>query len=174
MAVLGVLSSLFPPPRYMLLPSAGVDISDSSLKYIQFRRDKRSGQHLKLIQWGDIDIADGALNRGDVTDGAKLTEALREVRERTGVEYVRVSLPEERAYLFETEIQKNTPYKEIRGKLEFTLEENVPLSPRDAHFDYHIFDDPLRKDALLVSVTVYAKDTINSYYDACRAAGVMP
>ena len=93
MNVLERLGSLLPPPRFLLLPSAGVDISDTSLKYIQFKRDRKSGRSLELSNWGDIDIPEGALMRGDVRDGAKLSEAIKEVKKRTGVEYVRVSLP---------------------------------------------------------------------------------
>ena len=174
MVVLDAISSLLPPPRYLLLPSAGVDISDTSLKYIQFQRDRKSGKNLELKCWGDIDLPEGTLASGDVKDGTKLAEALKEVQTRAGIEYVRVSLPEEQAYLFETDIKKGTPYKEIRGQLEFKLEENVPLSPRDAYFDYHIFDHQPDQNKLTVSVTVYAKEIINGYYEACREAGVTP
>jgi len=174
MDVLKTIGKLIPPPAHMQLPSAGVDVSDTSLKYIQFKPDSRSGTHLELLHWGDIDLPEGTLKRGEVNDGAKLASALREVRERTGIDNVRVSLPEERAYLFETEIKKGTSFKEIRGLLEFRLEENVPLSPRDAFFDYDIIEDVKNEDMLLVSVTAYAKDTIMSYYDACLAAGAVP
>ncbi len=168
------ISSILPPPHFLRLPSAGVDISDSSLKYIQFRPDNSSFGGLNLQHWGDLEIADGVLSRGEVKDGAKLTEVIRQVKSLTGVEYVRVSLPEEKAYLFETEIKKGTPFKEIRGQLEFRLEENVPISPRDAYFDYHVFADEVENNKLTVSVTVYAKDTIDAYYEVCRAAGVTP
>ena len=64
MSVLSTLGKIIPPPAYMRLPSAGVDISDTSLKYIQFKPDKRSGTQLELSHWGDIDIPEGVLNRG--------------------------------------------------------------------------------------------------------------
>ncbi len=134
----------------------------------------RSGTQLELSYWGDIDIPEGVLQRGTVNDVPKLSESIREVRERTKIDTVRVSLPEERAYLFETEIKKGTPLKEIRGLLEFRLEENVPLSPRDAFFDYEILNDNLHTDMVSVSVTAYAKETIMNYYEACIAAGVTP
>lgn len=174
MKVLQTLGKIIPPPVYMQLPSVGVDVSDTSLKYIQFKSDSKSGTQLRLLYWGDISIDEGALERGVVHNGAKLSEALREVKERTGIDNVRVSLPEERAYLFETEIKKGTPLKEIRSLLEFRLEENVPLSPRDSFFDYDIIEDSSDQSLLRVSVTAYAKDTVISYYDACRAAGVVP
>ena len=174
MKVLDTLGKIIPPPAYIQLPSIGVDVSDTSLKYVQFTRDNKSGTRLKLVYWGDIDIPEGALERGIVHDASKLTEVLREVKERTGVENVRVSLPEERAYLFETEIKRGFSHKEIRGLLEFRLEENVPLSPRDAFFDYDIIEDGETNGMLRVSVTAYAKNTVMSYFDACNAAGVIP
>ena len=174
MSVLGFLGKIIPPPSYMQLPSAGVDISDTSLKYIQFQPDKRIGTQLELLYWGDIDIPEGVLERGTVHDVKKLSESIRQVKERINAETVRVSLPEERAYLFETEIKKGTPAKEIRGLLEFRLEENVPLSPRDAFFDYDIIANDTKSDSLRVSVTAYARETIMSYYQACVGAGVTP
>ncbi len=174
MSVISAVSKFFPPPTYLTLPSVGVDISDTSLKYVFFERD-HSGKHdLNLTKWGDIEIPEGTLTRGNVHDGPKLVDALKQVKKESGVANVRVSLPEERAYLFETEIKKGTPFKEIRGLLEFRLEENVPLSPRDAFFDYEIIDSPLKSDMLLVSVTVYSRDTIMGYYEACHAAGLTP
>ncbi|MCB9811564.1 pilus assembly protein PilM [Candidatus Nomurabacteria bacterium] len=174
MSVLDAVSYVLPTPNYLRIPSAGVDVSDTSLKYILFEPDSYSGNKLQLKYWGDIDIADGALSRGEVADVDELSRVLKEVKSRTGVQHVRVSLPEERAYLFETAIKRDTPYKEVRGLLEFKLEENVPLSPRDAYFDYHIFDEPSDSSQLMVGVTVYARETVNSYYEACRKAGVIP
>jgi type IV pilus assembly protein PilM len=174
MKVLQALGALLPPPMYMQMPAIGVDISDTSLKFIEFQTDKKSGKELTLKNWGDIDIAEGALNRGVVHDGSKLTEALRQVREKTGVEHVRVSLPEERAYLFETQIEYGTSPTEVRNLLEFRLEENVPLSPKDAFFDYDVLEVDAEHNLMQVSVTAYAKDTVMSYYDACKAASVIP
>jgi type IV pilus assembly protein PilM len=168
------LIDLFPPPDYLRLPSVGVDISDTSLKYIHFTPNRRGGRNLKLAHWGDLDIAEGVLSRGEVHEQAKLADAIRQVREKTGVDFVRVSLPEEKAYLFETDIKRDTDPKEIRGLLEFRLEENVPIAPRDAHFDFHVFDHRRDGDALTVSVTVYAREVIEQYYQACQQAGVTP
>lgn len=174
MSMFSLFGKIIPPPSYILLPSVGIDISDTSLKYVQFQPDKFSGTQLKLLHWGDIDIEASVLNQGVIDDQNKLSEVIREVKNRTGIESVRVSLPEERAYLFETEIKKGTSFKEVRGLLEFLLEENVPVSPRDAFFDYDIIKDDSNKSAMRVSVTVYTRETIMSYYDACIAGGVTP
>ena len=174
MSVLTTVGKLLPPPLYLRLPAAGVDISDSSLKYVQFLPDRRSGTALRLATWGDIDIPDGVLQRGTVTDVKALSNILAEARQRIGMNTMRISLPEERAYLFETEVKRDTPFNQIHGLLEFRLEENVPLSPRDAYFDYDIIEDRVQTDMLRVSVTAYARETIQNYYEACRGAGIMP
>jgi Tfp pilus assembly PilM family ATPase len=101
-------------------------------------------------------------------------DGLKEVRARTKTDYVRLSLPEERAYLFETTVKRGTPFKEIHGLLEFKLEENVPLSPRDAFFDYDIVENDPEGQVLRIIVAVYAKDTIINYYEACRKANLIP
>jgi type IV pilus assembly protein PilM len=173
MSLISAVHRVLPVPNYLRMPSVGVDISDSSLKYIQFTPNY-SEDELTLTTWGDIDVPDGTLAAGEILDQKKLTEALAEVYKKTGVRFVRISLPEERAYLFETEVAKGTSFKEIRGALEFRLEENVPLSPRDAFFDYEILPSSISDSVLRISVTVYARETINTYYEAARAAGLVP
>lgn len=174
MSVLSLVQRLFPPPAIMSFPCIGVDISDTSLKYIQFEREHSHNHRLTIKQWGDIPIPPGVVERGNVHDVEKLSAVLTEMRERCRVQYVSVSLPEEHAYLFETTIAANTPAKEIRGLIEFHLEENVPLSSRDAYFDYAIVGEDQANHALRVAVAVYAHTTINSYYEACQKAALVP
>ena len=174
MSVLSSVQKMFPPPKLMAFPCVGVDISDTSLKYIEFAHSGTVHDALTIKQWGNIDIDPGIVERGSVHDVAKLTAVLVEMKKRTKAQYVSMSLPEERAYLFETTIDANTPHKQIRGLLDFRLEENVPLSPRDAYFDYAIVGYDAAAHVYRVVVAVYAQSTINSYYEACAAAGMIP
>ncbi len=162
-------------PNFITLPSIGVDISDTSLKYIEISPDSQSDKDNPLVQWGDISIPAGVVERGQVTDPKKLVAVLKECKEKTGAKYIRASLPEERAYLFETEIKRHASVKEIRNLLEFRLAENVPLPAKDVFFDYTIL--PLEtKDqrTIKVAVSAYAKETVQVYYDVFVAAGFMP
>lgn len=165
---------LFPPPAYITLPSYGVDISDTSLKYINFADHRKGAIRRPLIDWGEFDIPDGALMRGQVVEPKVLANVLKEFKDKTNAEYVRVSLPEERAYLFETEIKKNTPEKEIRSLLEFRLEENVPIPVREALFDYDVIASEENEKMVRVVVAAYARETIQAYHEACLAAGLFP
>ncbi|NCN52755.1 pilus assembly protein PilM [Candidatus Parcubacteria bacterium] len=156
----------------MTMSSIGIDISDASIKYVRF---KDSGDDdLELVTWGDHQLPEGTVVGGEVKNGKALSEALRHLCGKCKTSYVRVSLPEERAYIFETVIPKGTPFAEIRGLLEFSLEENVPLSPKDAFFDYEIVEGNESEEKLHVVVTVYAREVILSYYQACTEAGLSP
>lgn len=172
MSVVTSFAQLIPPPLYLELPSIGLDVSDTSVKYVQLTPNYHDRGTYEVGLWGDIDIAADAVSRGQVNDVNALALSLQEVRERTGVTNVRVSLPEERAYIFETEVKRNISVSEIRAQLEFKLAEHVPLSPRDAFFDYDIIEE--KENTLNVSVVVYARDTIMSYHEACQQAGLMP
>jgi type IV pilus assembly protein PilM len=174
MSVLQFIARAVPPPRYATLPAVGVDISDTSLKYIQFERTYDRSGHLKLAAWGDVDIPVGVLERGHVHEPAKLVDAIRAMKDATKTEYVRVSLPEERAYLFETTVRRGLSKSEARDQIEFRLEENVPLSPRDTYFNFDVVRDASSGSEQRVAVAVYARETINTYFDACRNAGVVP
>ena len=174
MPALSFVQRVFPPPYIMSFPCVGVDISDTSLKYIQFTREHAYSKNLVLKHWGDIEIPTGVVERGNVHDIEKLVAVLKEMKARTNAEYVSISLPEERAYLFETSIPLNTSPKDVRGILEFRLEENVPLSPRDAYFDYAIVGEDEKLHMKRVAVAVYAQSTINSYYEACKKTELIP
>lgn len=174
MPVLSRVQKLFPVPRIMSFSSVGVDVSDTSLKYIQFDRVHAHDVNLVTKYWGDLTMPNGIVERGNVHDVTKLSAVLNEMREKTNAQYVNMSLPEERAYLFETTLPIDTPRKEIRGLLDFRLEENVPLSPRDAYFDYVIVGSDVKLRILHIVVSVYAQSTINSYYDACVQARLTP
>ena len=168
-------TKLFSPsvPSYIKLPSIGLDISDTSLKYVALKPSK--DKQYDLVDYGDVSIPNGVLTRGEVTDPKQLTAILSECKAKTGAEFVRVSLPEERAYLFETELKRSTPLSEMRSLLEFRLAENVPIPARDVFFDYSVLPFSSDKDrSMHVAVTAYGKETVQTYYESCLAAGLQP
>jgi type IV pilus assembly protein PilM len=156
------------------MPSIGVDISDTSLKYVSFHPIRQAGVERKLKQWGDIAIPGGIVHRGQVNEPKQLAAALAEFKSETNAEFVSVSLPEERAYLFETEIKRDTPLKEVRSLLEFRLEENVPIPSKDVYFDYMLLPGNQKSKNIQVAVAAYARETIEHYYGACIDSGLRP
>ncbi|NDF13372.1 MAG: hypothetical protein EB060_11240 [Proteobacteria bacterium] len=57
------------------------------------------------------------------------------VKKELGLSFVQVTLPEDKAYIFRTSIPKVSE-AQVRQAIEFQLEENVPLSPAEAVFDF--------------------------------------
>ncbi len=170
---LSLINRWLPPPRILRPAYLGVDISESSIKYVGFGRARSGLSRLQLEQWGEIEIGPDVVERGEVKDIKALARSLADVKKRTGVGHVRLSLPEERVYLFETEIGGDTDSSAIRELLEFRLEENVPLSPRDAYFDYRLRPSE-GGGSLTASVAACPKIVADAYYETCRAAGLMP
>lgn len=173
MHVLPFVDRWLPPPRLLRQSGLGVDISESSIKYIGFEPNYIGLAGLSLRHWGEVDLKPDILSKGEIKDVAGLSMALAEVKKRTGERYMRLSLPEERVYLFETEIDKGTELSEARSLLEFKLEENVPLSARDSYFDYYIGKEPV-DGRLIAAVTVCAREVIDKYFEACKQADVTP
>jgi type IV pilus assembly protein PilM len=58
--------------------------------------------------------------------------------------------------------------------LEFRLEENVPISAREAIFDYEILSNDEKSQVVRVVVAAYQRETIMQYYEVCRAAALTP
>src|ERR1700754_1104165 len=103
-----LLDRILPKPNYLALRSAGIDISDTSIKYVRFlETGKPDG--LELASFGDIAIPPNVVTDGDIMNIEALGGLLREARIRAKAPYARLSLPEERAYIFETEIPGDTP-----------------------------------------------------------------
>lgn len=173
MSVLTFIDRWLPPPRALRLGGLGIDISESSIKYIGFQPNYAGLSNLSLTHWGEASLPAGTLEHGEIRDLPGLTTALAEVRRRTGETYARLSLPEERVYLFETELERDIAAGDIPSLLEFRLEENVPISSRDAYFDYRLSpgDAP---GSLLASVTVSARAIVDAYHEACLRAGITP
>ncbi len=152
----------------------GVDISDTSMKYVHFEPSLKQDGSRRLKAWGDIDIPVGSLERGEVINQKQLVDSLKELKRVSGADFIRVSLPEERAYIFETELKQNVPDKEIQSLLEFRLEENVPIPARETIFDYDFLPSSADDRTLKVVVAAYQRNTIMAYYEACLSANLTP
>lgn len=174
MSVLEIIDKWLPPPRSLRVSGIGIDISESSVKYIGFKASYKNAERLSLMHHGEIGLAPGIIRSGEITDVGALAKVLSEIRSKTGAAHARVSLPEERVYLFETEVDADLSDKEVRQQLEFKLEENVPLSSRDAYFDFELSAPIHEENNRVASVTVCTKELIDKYYEACRLAKINP
>lgn len=168
-------SGFFPTPKFLKMHAVGIDISDASIKFVELvntRFGKVPGR------FGEHKIEKGIVSGGEVQDMGRLAEALISLKENFGLDFIRASLPEEKAYIFRTHIQDSIKEDQIRNILEFKLEEHVPISPQEAVFDYDVVGwHKNRVDAnghIEVAVSVYPKNTIAKYTEVFRRAGLVP
>lgn len=168
MVMFNKISSIFPPPAFLDLPFAGLAISDSFIHCIQFGRRKGS---LYIKKHAEKAIPRGVVTAGQINDRAALVEILKTLKKELNLSRVKVSLPEEKAYLFTAKIPKVTQ-KEIRSAIESKIEENVPVSPSELLFDYNLIDRNNKKDYLLVSVSNSPISLIDLYVGIFEEVGL--
>ena len=146
----------FPSPTFLTMPAVGVDVSDESIKFLGSVLNK--SEKFPIV-FGEERLEDGAVVRGEIRDPDKLTSALLMVSKKLKTRFVRVSLPEQKAYFFTTQVPEDASHEQVSKLLEFRLEEHVPLSPEEAVVDYdripHLSGSS--QNHLDVGVTVYPK-----------------
>lgn len=157
----------FPPPVVLRTPPSGIDISDTTIKYIGLYIH-RGETHIE--KFFEKRISPGIVESGEIKKPKELAAALSEVKEKFDLRAAHASLPEERAYLFETEIAAKEDER-IRDVIEFHLEENVPLSVEEVVFDYDIIETG-KGDNIRVSVSVMPREVVEKYTEAFERAGV--
>lgn len=164
----------FPPPKFLLMSSVGIDISDHAVRFLELIPNQGA---FKLGRFGEQTIPDGVISYGEIKDLGTLKTALIGLRRDHNLSYVRASLPEEKAFLFRQEIPDFLSEEEIRENISYQLEEHVPIKPEDAEFDYCLAESIFAKnspDTREILVSVFPKATVESYLDAYRSAGLMP
>lgn len=169
---------LFPPPKFLDEPYAGVDISDSAVHCIQFARGSGSfGRKggLVIAKFGMKPIPQGIVEAGFVKDKEKLTAIVAELARELNLDRVRASLPEEEMYIFKTQVPARTDRKTMAQNVEFKLEENVPLSPANAifYFDTVPGTEIASSGTIFASVAVAPRKVVETYLEVLNNAGLV-
>jgi Tfp pilus assembly PilM family ATPase len=161
----------FPTPKFLDIPFVGLSISGSAIHFIEFV--KKHGQ-VTLGNYGEKKLSSGAIVEGYIKNPQEIIKALKDLRPVFGSRFVKATLPEERSYLFKTKIPK-VAENEIRSSIEFTIEENVPITLAEAVFDYTLLsaEDPA-EDKLNVMVSVLPSQIVLSYINVLEGAGLVP
>ena len=162
----------FPTPEYLTLSTSGVAITDEYVHFIQFRHGL-VGSGLRLAHHEKIALPAGVVESGFINNAEGLTAVLADLARRYGLNYVRATLPEERAYLFTATIDK-VPAEGLRDAVAFIIEENVPVTLADSIFDFDILSAGDEADKLHVSVAVLSNKVVNFYLPVFEAAGITP
>jgi len=151
------------------MSAAGLDISDQAIRFIEFSKSKNG---LIPTAFGEEKLPPGVIVSGEINKKDELIKILSSLKRKYGLNFVKASLPEEKAYFFKTEIPK-VGGDEIRQSIEFRLEENVPVQAGEVLFDYSLIsEDHKKSDHLDVIVSVIPKLVAESYAEALEKSGL--
>lgn len=164
------LESAFPVPRFLVPLSMGVDISDSSIKWLVL---DKSAAGFRVARWGEVSLPEGVVVSGAVRDEDALATHLAPlVATSGGVAYAHAALPEESAYVFSMYVPHGTPREQVVRMIEFEFEGRVPIAPSAAVYDYDIIGESDAAAGTELAVSVFAKDDAGTYARAFSKAGI--
>ncbi len=166
-----LVTNFFPPPRFLEMPAVGIDVSDEVIRFAEL---KRKGSAFELGIYGQEKMPQGIIEEGYIKDIDGFAKVLEALRKKYGFYFVKVSLPDEKAYLFTTQVPVMDE-SEVRGALQFKIEENVPISLPDAVYDFALINSNAKESSLMdVGVTVIHQKVVTSYMSAFHKAGLVP
>lgn len=168
-----LLQRYVPPPRFLRMPMAGIDISDASVHIAELDYEKH-GRVIKLLE--KKPLPEGVIEDGHIKDIEKVRDFFAKIQKQYDLHYVNVSLPEQHGYVVVVRIPNMQP-DEIYGNLELSLEEHVPLSPSEAVFGYDVIRGGGINDDLAfieLNVTAYPRTIVEEYLAAFEGTGIVP
>jgi len=157
----------FPTPRFLEMPHVGIDISSSYIRMVEIP----FGPRLRVGNFAEQKLTTLFSLTGDTSE---VKNILQEWKKKYKFSYVKVSLPEEEAYLFQKEMPFDTD-ENMRQSIEIALEENVPVNGADSIFDYRLPDITNIKNGLVkVVVTVLPVVTVQNSITLFSECGLTP
>jgi len=162
----------FPTPRFLELSKVGVAFSDQDIHVVEFKKSQRAGE-LVMAHYNNVVLQNGVILGGYIYEKEALIESLKKLRAKNSFHFVRATLPEEKAYLFTTEVDKE-PFDSLRDRVAFIIEENVPVSLSKSVFDFDIIGNIKDKEQIRVAVSVLPLKAVETYTDVFESAGITP
>lgn len=160
----------FPTPSTLLPQSAGIDISDSSVKWLALAPFKNTH---RVLSWGDIPLPPNVVVGGVIRDVEALAETLAEVKKNLGgITTAHAALPEEAAYVFSMHVPDGTSRDQVLRMIEFEFEGRVPITPATAVYDFDVILKHDDGEGEEIGVSVFPRDLAESYVAAFEIAGL--
>ncbi|MFA7216573.1 MAG: pilus assembly protein PilM [Candidatus Paceibacterota bacterium] len=157
-----------PPPKLLNIPYFAVSVSDKNIRCIYL---SNRGQKIELVKSSEYSIPEGVISGGHIENMDEFSNILKKIKKEFGLNYVRMSISEEKAYLFKTKIPI-VKRKEVRDAIESTLEDNVPVPAEELVFDFVVNDKTDLDDSLDVVVVALPVKIVDSYVEAVSKAGL--
>jgi Tfp pilus assembly PilM family ATPase len=125
----------------------GLDIGDRSLKLVQVGPHHKPGTPFRITAWGNIDVPEGILDRGEINDIKQATAQLSKLLSRTTGHLrgraVVACLPEARSFVKVIELSGDTNKAAVAKAVSQEIEQNIPLPINEIYYDWHLVDESI-------------------------------
>jgi type IV pilus assembly protein PilM len=159
----------FPTPKFLSPAAAGIDVSDTSVKWLAF---KETSHGYRISSFGDQELPKGMIRSGVIEDGVGFVAALSDLKKSlAGIVCVHAALPEEAAYVFDMHVPHGTSREQTMRLIEFEFEGRVPIPVAGAVYDFDIIEERLEDGMTEIGVTVFPRELSESYAEAFDRAG---
>ncbi len=158
----------FPAPKLLIPRTAGIDITDGSVKWVALTPDSHG---FMVHAYGDLSLQSGVVIGGVVRDISRLAAVLVEVRKKLGnITHVHAALPEEGAYVFSMRIPAGVRDEEVVHMVEFELDGRVPIPVSEAVYDYDVIGKTSEGETE-IGVVAFSRELVEGYASAFKSAG---
>ncbi|HVU06465.1 MAG TPA: pilus assembly protein PilM [Candidatus Paceibacterota bacterium] len=163
----------FPVPKLLVLSNVSVDITDGTLRYFEVSRSKGKvrPKAYGILPFPRIHMSSKE-EKGDKAL-AEAAAALKSFADDKRYGAVRVVIHEGDAYVFKLKVPTMSP-AEIRPAIESALEENVPIPPSEALFEYDVIAVDEVRGETHVAVSAVSEVVVQQYLDILSSGGLMP
>ncbi|MBI2045920.1 MAG: pilus assembly protein PilM [Parcubacteria group bacterium] len=160
----------FPPPKFLSMPSVGVDLSDGSVKFVELLAVPGG---VAVGRFGEENIPRGAISDGVIQNAAVVERALATLQKTHGLSFARVACPEKETYLLELSLPV-APLASLRETIASQFEELVPMKRDESVFDIEVVGVSEEKKEVRVQVSAVSRALANLYEKVFKKAGVIP
>jgi type IV pilus assembly protein PilM len=158
----------FPVPSALSPIGTGVDVSDSSIKWLTLVGSARGA---RVKNFGTEHIPEGVVQVGTVRDPRALAQVLGVMKKKYHVTHVHAALPEEAAFVFSMHVPEGSTRGQTMNMIEFELVNRVPLPPADTVYDFDTVSER-GEHGEEIAVTVFPRELAEGYVEAFKLAGI--
>ncbi len=151
-------------------PQVCVDVCDGLLRFFEFHQGRES--HVPRA-FGTLEFPRVHMGKAEMDDLVEAKAALTAFVAKHGYDKAHVIVHEGEVYVFSVTLP-TVKSGEIRSSIESVLEENVPMDPSEAVFEYDVIGTDLEKGETVVAVSVISEKTLGKYIDLFVSSGIAP
>ncbi len=163
----------FPPPTFLTMPAAGLSVESDMLRLVSLEQ-KHHVMAIKTV--AEYKLDSGAIVAGDIINPNNIASVLKTIRSEHGVRFLRLAMPEEKAYVYEAVVPMPET-GDISDSVEFSLDQNIPLPPNETVFDFAVLDGPFLNNgvqSVRVVVSAYPREIVEIWTDLIKQADITP